>query len=299
MPRRPLVERLHAGETLLADGGMGSMLLGRGLEPGACPESINLERPEIVEEIARLYLEAGADVIETNTFGASAAKLAQYSLADRAAEINRAAVQAARNAVGDRAYVAGSCGPSGRILKPYGDADPDELYDGFLEQARALIEAGVDLICVETMIDLTEATLAVRATKAVEAAIPVAAAMTFDSTPRGFYTVMGVTVGQAAAGLGEAGADLVGSNCGNGSENMLAIAAEFRKCTELPLIVQPNAGLPEMKDGQVVYGETPAFMANKGKGLLAAGVSIIGGCCGTTPEHTAALRKMIDSAGHF
>ena len=237
MPRQPLLERLHAGEVLLADGGMGTMLLERGLGPGACPESVNLERPEIVEEIARLYLEAGADVIETNTFGASPAKLAQYGLADKAAEINRAAVQAARRAVGHRAYLAGSCGPSGRILRPYGDADPDELYEGFLRQAHALIEAGVDLICVETMTDLTEATLAVRAAKAVEAAIPVAAVMTFDPTPRGFYTVMGVNIEQAAAGLGDAGADLVGSNCGNGSENMLTIAAEFRRCTDLPLIV--------------------------------------------------------------
>jgi 5-methyltetrahydrofolate--homocysteine methyltransferase len=295
---KPLLERVHAGETVLADGGMGSMLLDRGLAPGACPESVNLERPEIVEEIARLYLEAGAEIIEANTFGASPPRLAQYGLADRAAEINRAAVRAARKVVGDRAYVAGSCGPSGRILKPYGDADPDELYDGFLEQARALVEAGVDLICVETMIDLTEATLAIRAAKAVEAAIPVAATMTFDPTPRGFHTVMGVNVEQAAVGLRDAGADLVGSNCGNGMENMLAIAAEFRRRTDLPLIVQPNAGLPETKDGQVIYTETPAFMADKARELLATGVSIIGGCCGTTPEHTAALRRIIDSAGH-
>jgi 5-methyltetrahydrofolate--homocysteine methyltransferase len=297
MPRRSLLERVYAGEVLLADGGMGSMLLERGLGPGACPESVNLERPEIVEEIARLYLEAGADVIEANTFGASPARLAQYGLADRAAEINRAAVRAARKAVGDRAHLAGNLGPSGRILKPYGDADTGEIYDSFVEQARALIEAGVDLICIETMIDLAEAVLAVKSIKSVAATIPVTATMTFDPTPRGFYTVMGVNVEQAAAGLRDAGADLIGSNCGNGIENMLAIAAEFRKRTDLPLIIQPNAGLPETKDGKVIYTETPAFMADRARELLATGVSIVGGCCGTTPEHTAALRKMIDTAG--
>lgn len=292
---KPFLERIDADDTLLADGAMGTMLLARGLKPGACPELVNLERPEVVEEIARLYLEAGADIIEANTFGASPAKLAPYGLAGRTAEINRAGVRAARNVIGHRAYVAGNCGPSGKILKPYGDTDAGEIYDSFIQQAQALIEAGVDLICIETMIDLAEAMLAVKAVKAVAAAIPVTATMTFDPTPRGFYTIMGVNVARAAAGLRDAGADLVGSNCGNGIENMLAIAAEFRKCTDLPVIVQPNAGLPQMKDGQVIYGETPAFFADKAKELVAGGVAVIGGCCGTTPEHTTALRKMIDS----
>ena len=292
---RPLLERLQQGETLLADGAIGTMLLQRGLEAGACPESINLTRPQVLEEIARRYLDAGAEIIQTNTFGGSPLKLAMYDLDRQTEEINRRAVRAVRDAVADRAYVSGSCGPCGRILQPYGDADPDEVYDGFRRQMSALLDAGVDVICVETMIDLAEATLAVKAAKDISPDKPVMATMTFDATPKGFFTVMGVNVEQAAAGLRAAGADIVGSNCGNGIENMVRIAAEFTRHTDLPLLIQSNAGLPEMKGGELVYGETPEFMADKARELVALGVSIIGGCCGTTPEHIAALRQMLDS----
>ena len=290
-----ILQRLRRGDILVADGAMGTMLLQRGLEPGACPEELNLSRPKLLEEIAGLYLEAGADIIETNTFGASPLKLAQYRLEERTDEINRAAVRAVRNVVGDRAYVAGCCGPSGRMLRPYGDADPDDLYASYVNQVQCLIDAGVDCICIETMIDLAEATLLVKAAKTVSPATPVTATMTFDATPRGFFTIMGVSVEAAASGLAEAGADSVGSNCGNGIERMVEIAAEFRKHSRVPLIIQSNAGLPGMKAGVPVYGETPAFMANKARALVTGGVSIIGGCCGTTPEHTRALRDMVDS----
>jgi 5-methyltetrahydrofolate--homocysteine methyltransferase len=248
-----------------------------------------------LEAIARRYLDAGADIIQTNTFGASPHKLALYDLERKVGEINRNAVLAVRSVVGDQAYVSGSCGPSGKILRPYGDIDPEDLYDGFREQVESLISAGVDCVCVETMIDPAEATLAVRAAKEVSPAIPVMATMTFDATARGFYTIMGTTIEQAVRQLREAGADVIGSNCGNGIEKMVEIAREFRKCTDFPLIIQSNAGLPEMEDGLPVYGETPEFMADKAGELIAAGVSVIGGCCGTTPEHTRAIRKMVDS----
>ena len=281
---------------MVADGAMGTMLFQRGLKPGECPESLNLTHPETLTEIAGLYLEAGADLLETNTFGASPLKLSQYGLEGEMEEMNRAAVGAVREVVGDRAYVAACCGPSGRILKPYGDTDPDEVYDSFLKQMECLIGAGVDCVCIETMIDLAEACLAVKAAKEVSRAIPITATMTFDATPKGFFTVMGVTIEQAAAGLQEAGADLVGSNCGNGIENMVKIAEGFAGCSSLPLIIQSNAGLPQTKGGELVYGETPVFMADHARELIAHGVSIIGGCCGTTPEHTRALRQMVDSS---
>jgi 5-methyltetrahydrofolate--homocysteine methyltransferase len=292
---KPLLERLREKRPLVADGAMGTMLVQRGLKPGECPEAISLSRPELLEEIARLYFDAGAEILETNTFGASPLKLTQYGLEARLEEINRAAVRAVRNVAGDRAYVAACVGPSGRILKPYGDADPEEVYSGFVKQVKCVIDAGVDLICIETMIDLTEAQLAVKAAKAVAPTIPVTATMTFDATPRGFHTVMGITIEKAAAGLQEAGADLVGSNCGNGIQNMIEIARQFRRCSERPLIIQSNAGLPKMKDGVAVYEETPEFMAGKARELVNLGVSIIGGCCGTTPEHTHAIRKMVDA----
>ena len=152
------------------------------------------------------------------------------------------------------------------------------------------------MVCIETMTDLTEAVLAIQAVRSVSPALPVCATMTFDSTPRGFFTVMGVSIGQAAEGLAGAGADIIGSNCGNGIENMVKIATEFRTHTGLPIIIQSNAGLPQMSGATLVYSETPGFMADKCRELLAIGVDIIGGCCGTTPDHIAAIRSVVDEA---
>jgi len=298
-----LLERIRADGVLVADGAMGTLLIARGLPAGAPPESVNLERPEVLEEIAGLYLDAGADIVQTNTFGGSPLKLAAYGLADRAEDVNRAAVTAARRAVaaarahaGGRraAWVAGSCGPTGRLLEPYGDTRPDEMSESFTRQLRALVEAGVDAISVETMTDLTEAVLAVRAAKLVAPRIPVFAAMTFDATPRGFFTIMGVDVARAAAGLAAAGADVVGSNCGNGIETMVAIARAFATLGARPLIVQANAGLPRLEGDAAIYPETPEFMASHAAALIAAGARVIGGCCGTTPEHIRALRHAVD-----
>ena len=290
------VDRLNSGPILLADGAMGTMLIQSGLEPGHPPESVTLSNPGALEEVARVYLNAGADVIQTNTFGASPARLSTYGLDDKTEELNEAAVRAVRNVVADRAYVAGSCGPSGKLLQPYGDVAPEQLYEGFRRQTDSLIAAGVDCVFVETMIDLHEARLAVQAVKDSSSHTPVVVTMTFDPTPRGFYTIMGVDVETAAVQLAEAGADGVGSNCGNGIENMVAIARDFKAACDLPLIIQSNAGMPQTVGGEVVYGETPEFMAEEAKGLVSSGVSVIGGCCGTTPEHIAALRAVVDQA---
>ncbi len=290
----PLLERITTGDVLVADGAIGTMLFERGLRPGSCPETVNLERPEILEEIAALYLDAGAELLQTNTFGASPLKLACYGLEDQTERIVERAVQAVRAVAKDRAYVCGSCGPCGALLKPYGDTEPDAVAEGFRRQINSMVNAGVDVICVETMVDLREAALAIEAAKDIAPSLPVMATMAFDATPRGFHTIMGVNIEQAAKGLRRAGADVLGSNCGNGSEGMLKVAREFQTHTELPRIIQPNAGLPVQTGDQTTYSETASFMADCATQFLAAGVSIIGGCCGTTPEHIRAIRQAVD-----
>jgi 5-methyltetrahydrofolate--homocysteine methyltransferase len=195
---------------------------------------------------------------------------------------------------GDKAFVSASCGPSGKLLVPYGDTEPDVIFESFRRQLEAAVEAGVDVVCVETMTDLAEASLAIKAARSVSSTVPIMATMTFDPGPRGYFTVMGVSVEAAAKGLEEAGADIVGSNCGNGIEKMVEIAGELKRFTKLPILIQSNAGMPELRDGVPVYPESPEFMAEKAKALVDMGVAVIGGCCGTTPEHIRALRAMVD-----
>ncbi|MEW5702453.1 MAG: homocysteine S-methyltransferase family protein [Candidatus Zixiibacteriota bacterium] len=293
---RHLLDRLRSGDILVGDGATGTMLLDSGLDAGVCPETLNLDRPDRLAALARAYRDAGADIVQTNTFGASPLKLALSDLAEKTEEINANAVHAVRKAVGTTAYICGSCGPSGRLLEPYGDTEPQAVYGSFVRQIQALVGAGVDAICIETMTDLAEATLGVRAARAVSSTIPVFASMTFDPTPRGFITIMGVSVEQAASRLAAAGADVIGSNCGNGIENMVRIAAEFRKVTNLPVLIRPNAGLPEIDGDRPAYRESAAFMVPHFRALVELGVQVIGGCCGTTPEHIAALRGAAD---HF
>ncbi len=292
-----LLERLRDGTILVADGAMGTMLFERGLRSGECPEAMNLTRPSVLEDIAGLYLDAGADIIQTNTFGGSPLKLASYSLADEAHLINSNAVLAVKRAVAGKAHVSASCGPCGKILKPYGDTEPELVYESFEIQMKAFFESGCDVICIETMMDLREMLLAIRAAKEKAPGIPVMATMTYDATPKGFFTIMGDTIEKASRELEEAGADVIGSNCGNGIENMIRIAREYRKYTTLPIIIQSNAGLPVIKDGTLVYPESPEFMASMAKELVDAGVSIIGGCCGTGPEHIRAIKNAISPAG--
>ena len=291
-----LHELIKTGETLVCDGATGTMLFAMGLEPGGCPDAVALEQPQLLEELAKSYADAGSQIVEACTFGASPLKLAQYDLEGKTEEINRTAVAAVRNAVGDRTYIAASIGPSGRILEPYGDVSPDELYESYLRQTNSLNHAGIDCFIVETMLDINEATLAIKAAKEAAPAVPVAATMTFDSTPRGFFTIMGVDIPNAVSGLVSAGAESIGSNCGNGMEKMVEIARAFREQTDHPLIIQSNAGLPETEGGKVVYNETPEFMTDGVKELLGIGVSMVGGCCGTTPEHIQAFRGAVDDS---
>jgi 5-methyltetrahydrofolate--homocysteine methyltransferase len=269
--------------------------MARGLTPGACPESLNVERPEVLAEVAELYLDAGADLVTTNTFGGSPLNLASHGLDDRTEEINRVAVEVLKPVVEGRAYISASVGPTGKILEPYGDTAPEVVSDAFNRQIGALIEAGADLICIETMIDLREAELAVRAVRSISTEIPVIATMTFDATSRGFFTTMGTSVEQACITLVELGADVVGSNCGYGIDTMLEIAREFGQHASVPLIIQSNAGLPDNREGELIYPESPEFMAERVGRLMDFGVSIIGGCCGNAPDHIRAIRAAIDT----
>jgi 5-methyltetrahydrofolate--homocysteine methyltransferase len=286
-------QRLARGDVILGDGAWGTLLMERGATPGEPPELFNLHTPDVIEAIAALYLDAGAEIVTTNTFGGSPLKLESFALADRTEDINAQAVAAVRRAVGDRAYVSASMGPTGRLLRPFGDTEPARMAAAFERQAAALAGAGVDLFCVETMTDLNEATLAVAAIRAVAPGVPILATMTFEQTRRGFFTIMGVSIPAAARGLQAAGADIVGSNCGFGIDTMIDIAREFKQHAGVPIAIQANAGLPITRNGATVYPETPDDAAAKAPELLAAGVQLVGGCCGTTPAHIRALRALI------
>jgi len=289
------LESIKTGKILLSDGAMGSLLMEKGLKHGECPAYLNLTRPQVIEEIAQLYLDAGSDLIQSNTFGASPMKLSEYGLDDKTEEINRAGVTLAKNVVGENAFIYGSCGPSGKILQPFGDGDPDELQHGFERQMKAMMMAGVDSIFIETMTDLNEAKIALKAAKTVAPEIPVVACMTYNNTPKGFFTIMGNSLANTASELELAGADVIGSNCGNGIDTMIQIAVTLNKISKLPLIIQSNAGLPINREGKIIYPETPEYFAERVPDLIEAGVSIIGGCCGTTPETIRAMRQAIDS----
>ena len=291
-----LLARLRRGEVVVGDGAWGTLLIAEaGLAPGAPPERVILDAPEIVGAIARRYLEAGAEILTTNTFGGTPLRLAAHGLAERCEEINRRAVELVRKAAGGRALVSGSVGPTGTLLAPLGPARPAEVEAAFERQLDALAAAGADLFCIETMTDLAEAVLAVRAARASSAGLPVMVTMTFERTRRGFFTVMGASIEQAVRALLDEGADILGSNCGNGSDTMVEVARGFRALTAAPIAIQPNAGLPEHRGSALVYPETPEFMAAQVEGLLAAGVQIIGGCCGTTPAHIRAIRAAVDA----
>jgi 5-methyltetrahydrofolate--homocysteine methyltransferase len=199
-------------------------------------------------------------------------------------------------ASGGHAYVSASVGPTGLLLAPYGDAAHDDVAASFREQVRVLAQSGADLVCVETMTDLTEAVLAVQAAKAAAPRLPVMATMTFELTPRGYFTVMGVNVAQAVAGLESAGADVVGSNCGTGIDDMVGLARELVRHARRPVAIQANAGRPETRGGALVHPDTPEHVAARAAELLDLGVRVVGGCCGTTPEHVAALRRTVDEA---
>jgi 5-methyltetrahydrofolate--homocysteine methyltransferase len=275
---------------------MGTELQRAGRPAGQPGELWNLEHPDRVEAIHRAYADAGADLVLTNTFGANRWVLGRYRLADSVEAIARAAAQAARRAVRADVFVLGDVGPSGALLKPLGDATEDEFRVAFLAQARALLAGGADGVMVETMSALEEAVAGVRAAR--DAGSPfVIASMAFDKTKDGrFRTMMGVAPERAARALTEAGADIVGANCGTHMAvgDFAQLAGLFRSAVACPVIIQPNAGRPELLDGKAVYRLSPDEFAAGVRRIVEAGTRIVGGCCGTTPAHIAAVRHMLD-----
>jgi 5-methyltetrahydrofolate--homocysteine methyltransferase len=288
-----ILDELKDGKVLLSDGALGTLLQKRGMNPGECPELWNLTRRNDVAEIARSYSLAGSDLITTNSFGASRLKLSQYGLGDRTGEINQAAASICRESIGIGKYVAGSMGPTGKMLL-MGDVSESELYDGFSEQSIALEKGGADIIIIETMSALDEASIAVRAARK-NTKCTIIITMTFSQDQKGrYYTMMGVSPAEMVNAMKEAGAHIIGSNCGNGISDMIGIVNEIRSEDEtIPVIIQPNAGTPELIDDKTVYRESPLLMASFVPRLLKAGVNIIGGCCGTTPEHISEMAKVL------
>jgi 5-methyltetrahydrofolate--homocysteine methyltransferase len=281
--------------TLLGDGAMGTQLMFAGLEQGNCGEEWNLTHPERVLGIQRRYVEAGSDCILTNTFGGSRIMLNRHGNAGRVAEINQAAVRIAREA-GAR-FVIGDIGPFGGLMEPYGDFTEQQVRDAFNEQAQALVDAGADAIIIETQTSLEELGLGIDAAKLAGAAC-VIGSMAYDVTLDGstFRTMMGIDPERAAAFMQERGADIVALNCGTGMDMERALQAlkRYRATTNLPVMVQPNAGLPKLINMKVVYDETPEQMVTGVVPLLDAGVNILGACCGSTPDHIRAFRLAMD-----
>ncbi len=288
-----LLNRIYQGETIISDGGTGTYLQKNGLEPGGCPEEFNVSHPEVIKKMAREYFEAGSDMVLTNSFGGSVFRQKHYGFEDSVFKFNKLAAQLAKSQAPEHGFVCGSLGPTGEFLLPLGLVSNQEMYDSFKNQALALEEGGADCVVIETMLDIDETSIAIQAVRENTSMLAMAT-MTFDLGPRGFFTMMGVTPEDAAKKLEQSGAQVIGANCGNGIERMIEIASKMRNSTDQPMMINCNAGIPSLVSGEILYPETPEYMAEQFMKLKDVGVNIIGGCCGTSPEHIKALSDAIN-----
>jgi len=291
-----VLKKIAEGRVLVSDGAWGTYLHQKGLKVGECPELWNVKRPDDVLDIAHSYVEAGADIILTNSFGGSPLKLDGYGLSERTYELNRRAAEISKQAAEDHALVMGSIGPTGKMIM-MGEEPPQEVLKGFMDQARGLADGGVDGIVIETMSDPEEARLAIEAVKKVSG-IDVACTFTFSKNQDGVYrTMMGTDVASYLEMAIEAGADIIGANCGSGTAGMIEIVREIRTLNQdIPILVHANAGLPVYQDGQTIFPESADEMASQIGELVAAGANIVGGCCGTTPEH---IRQIVEAVSNL
>lgn len=290
---KTICQKIAEGKVLVSDGAWGTALQKNGMKPGECPELWCVEHRDIVSNIASSYVKAGSDIIETNSFGGNRFKLEHFGLADRVVELNEASAAISRSAVGNEKHVMGSVGPTGKMLL-MGDVTEEQLYEAFVEQIAALEKGGADACCIETFAAIDEACLAVKAARE-NTGLEIICTFTFERTINGEYrTMMGVSPTDICEPLLAAGADIIGTNCGNGMEHMVDIVKEMRRAApQTPILVQANAGRPVSVNGVDTFPETPEFMADKAVEVVKAGANIVGGCCGTTPDHIRAVVRAI------
>jgi 5-methyltetrahydrofolate--homocysteine methyltransferase len=291
MAERNLRTRIKTGVFVL-DGAMGTQLFARGVEPGRCNDWLNVELPNMVLDVHKAYIDAGSDAILTNTFGANRYALGRHGCADKAFEINKAGAQVARKAAGQGRYVLGDIGPTGDFLEPLGTLKRDQVREAFVEQVKGLREGGVDGLIIETMTAIDELEVAIEAAKSGGGELPVLASMSFDKGGAGFRTMMGVDVATAVSRMIALGVDVVGFNCGTTTlDEYVEVANAYVAAAKGKALVfaEPNAGKPELVGSQAVYKVTPEEFAAACRRLLGAGIHILGGCCGSTPQHIRAV----------
>lgn len=289
-----IFELLESGKTLIGDGAMGTLLQEKGLTDGGAPELWNVEKPEIIEEIFEQYAKAGANFLTTNTFGGSKPRLQMHGLADRLEELNKAASEIAKKVATNYSdvFVMGDVGPSGELMEPMGTLTTESAKEIFSEQIKALLAGGADGILIETMSDLSEVQAAVSAVQEINPELPIIVMLSFDTNLR---TMMGVKPAQAVSEISNMGVKIIGANCGRGTDEISVIAKEMceNRIAGVHLITQSNAGLPKLVGADFIYDGTPEEMAKYALEMKGLGINIIGACCGSTPEHIAAIKNAV------